>query len=860
MYLSALELAGFKSFAKKTRLVFEPGITGIVGPNGSGKSAVADAIRWVLGEQSLKSIRAKRSDDVIFQGSQSRARLGFAEISLTLADADGSGLDTPELTFTRRIDRRGESTYLVNGRPVRLLDLAELLARSGFAQKSYTVVPQGMIDAFVTASPQERRQMFEDATGVTPLLLKLTHTERKLEGTRTQILRAKDLLRELEPRLRSVKRAAGRARSRAEVETTLRNAEEKYATVRWDVLTKQLAETTVLQIRVEERVRAARAALGEKEQTSAVDLREARDLPILRSQLERLRAEERDTLLALTRAEGADGEEVDRVAEEITARTKEREKIGNELGEVRAALATTRAAVSRLQGEMSAVAHALGGQPPPPAPRSLSPAIAKRLASLRGRAGALARALREGDAGRLPDLAAEAEAFLAELVSLEEDTRSVTVSDENYHPAAPRFGSLLREHTTARDRLSALQVREAALAERLRAVEERLGTLRARSVSASGATAPVDDFRERLPLLQREIAALSRRIAAVEDALVRTHAEREATRAAERDLRRQLDRTEEERATLAAAEAAARARLEDLLHECRERLGKAFAGDLQSDRKSPPPGTDAEGLRREIERLRGKLLEIGGIDASVIAEETVLERRVTEIRGHVQDLDTARKNLRAAMQELHAHIHARFTAGFRTMDEAFNRMFREVFGGGRASLSLVKPKPIEHAFADASGEVLAEAGAPAEALAKAGPFEGEGPHLHELPAGVEIHVHPPGKKLQSVQQLSGGEKALTSIALLFAILAERSSPFVVLDEVDAALDEANSRRFARLLTTAAARTQFIVVTHNRATMEAARALYGVTMGEDGVSQLLSITLEEVSERATRGHAVPAPTG
>lgn len=857
MHLSALELVGFKSFAKKTRLVFEPGITGIVGPNGSGKSAVADAIRWVLGEQSLKSIRAKRSDDVIFQGSRARARLGLAEVSLTLTDAEGSGLDTPELTFTRSIDRRGESAYLVNGRPVRLLDLAELLARSGFAQKSYTVVPQGMIDTFVTASPQERRQMFEDATGVTPLLLKLTHTERKLEGTRAQILRAKDLLRELEPRLRSLKRAAGRARSRAAVETTLRNAEETYATVRWAALAKQLAETTAQRTRVEERVRSARAALGEKERTSSVDLREARDLPTLRSQLERLRAEERDTLLALTRAEGTDGEEVDRAAEEITARTKEREKLGNELGEVRAALTTTRAAVSRLSTEMAAVAGTLGEQLPPPAQSSLAPAIAQRLASLRGRADALARALREGDAGRLPALAVEAEAFLAELVRLEEDTRAVTASNDNRRPAAPRFASLLREHTTARDRLSALQVREAALAERLRAVEERLGTLRARPMSASGTTAPVDKFRERLPLLQREIAALSRRIAAVEDALVRAHAEREATRAAERDLRRQLDHTEEERATLAAAEAATRARLEDLLHECRERLGQTFAGDLQSNRKSPLPGTDAEDLRREIERLRGKLLEIGGIDASVLAEETVLEQRVTELRSHVQDLDTARKNLRAAMQELHTHIHARFTAGFRTMDEAFNRMFREVFGGGRASLSLVKPKPVEHIFPDAPAAEMAETGAP-EVLAKEGLPEGTA-HLHELPAGVEIHVHPPGKKLQSVQQLSGGEKALTSIALLFAILAERSSPFVVLDEVDAALDETNSRRFARLLTAAAARTQFIVVTHNRATMEAARALYGVTMGEDGVSQLLSITLEEVSERATRGHVVPAPT-
>ncbi len=863
MYLSALEVIGFKSFAKRTRLAFEPGITCIVGPNGSGKSAAADGIRWVLGEQSLKSIRAKRSEDVIFSGSRSRARLGLAEVSLTLADAESVGLDLAEVVITRRIDRGGNSEYLVNGRPVRLLDLAELLAKAGFAQKSYTVIPQGMIDAFVTASPQERRQMFEDATGVTPLLLKQQSTERKLEATRAQILRAKDLLHELEPRLRSLKRHAARARNRADVEAHLRSAEEQYAAQRWEGLQALLRSSLERIAAVDQRIAASNEALARFQAPGQTALAGTERLPALRKRLAQLRADERALLLALTRVEAMGDGDVDRVAEELTARQKEREKLTHELGDVRRELAAAAAEREAAAGDLADLQRLLAS----PADAAGAPAdLLGDLAAARERAVQLATNLRTVRADDLPALVAEAGGLAELLDELVVRARRLGGARAAHAlgDAAARLQHIAQRERAAERRLGAFQVREAEVRERLRAVEERIGILQRQREAAPPGTAdrPAAEIRAQLSDAQHALAATEAEANRLEDLLLRAHTDEAKTRDDEQRLRGAVHAAEQEKAAFAAEAAAASARRDDLRSEAAERLGAEFAARLQRGAVTMSAPWDQGELRTRIERFRKQLLDIGGIDATVLEEERVVGQRVTELRTQVADLEAARKNLATAIRELERHVHDRFTTAFRAMDETFNRTFREIFGGGRASLSLVKPKPIEHAFPDLAPEgaeegprdLSREAGAKREAPSGAeGGAAGEG-HVHELPAGVEIHVHPPGKKLQSLAQLSGGEKALTSIALLFAILEHRASPFVVLDEVDAALDESNSRRFARLLQEAARRTQFIVITHNRATMEAASALYGVTMGDDGVSQLLSIKLEDVTAAAASGQA------
>ena len=238
VYLKRIEITGFKSFATKTVLDFLPscniaengkncGITAIVGPNGSGKSNVADAIKWAMGEQSLKNLRGKKSEDVIFAGSGKKAQLGSAKVSLYFDNSDKKiPIEFEEVVITRKIYRSGEGEYLINGSKVRLIDIHDLLAKAGVGQRSYCIINQGMADAVLNATPVERRIILEEAAGVKPYQLKKERSLRKLDTTRANMLRAADLVREIEPHLRVLKRQADKARKGEEVVQELKEKQK----------------------------------------------------------------------------------------------------------------------------------------------------------------------------------------------------------------------------------------------------------------------------------------------------------------------------------------------------------------------------------------------------------------------------------------------------------------------------------------------------------------------------------------------------------------------------------------------------------------------------------------------------------
>jgi len=223
MYLQKLEINGFKSFAKKTTLEFNRGITAIVGPNGSGKSNIAEAVRWVMGEQSIKSLRGKHSTDVIFSGSDKSARLGLAEVSLHFNNEDKKApIDYSELVLTRRIHRDGHSDYLLNGQVARLQDILLLLAQINLSSKTYSVIGQGMVDEILNVTPLQRKDFFEEASGVKPLQMKKNEALRKLDHTAENLQTVGIQLDEISPRLRSLTRQVKRLERRAEIENELR--------------------------------------------------------------------------------------------------------------------------------------------------------------------------------------------------------------------------------------------------------------------------------------------------------------------------------------------------------------------------------------------------------------------------------------------------------------------------------------------------------------------------------------------------------------------------------------------------------------------------------------------------------------
>ncbi|MCS7222262.1 MAG: chromosome segregation protein SMC [Anaerolineae bacterium] len=283
MRLKRLELQGFKTFASRTELVFDSGITAIVGPNGSGKSNLADAVRWVLGEQSYHLLRARRTEDMIFSGSQQRARQGMAQVTLILDNSSGHlPLDFTEVSITRRAYRSGENEYLLNGQRMRLRDVQDLLASSGLARRSYTVIGQGLIDQALSLRPEERRLLFEEAAGIVAHQAKRDEALRRLDETQANLVRVQDLLREMEPRLRALERQAQRAEERRQVAADLEAALRLWYSYQWQQALQQLERAQVAATTV------AAAVTHQQEELTAIEaqisrLRERQ--AVLRAQL-----------------------------------------------------------------------------------------------------------------------------------------------------------------------------------------------------------------------------------------------------------------------------------------------------------------------------------------------------------------------------------------------------------------------------------------------------------------------------------------------------------------------------------------------------------------------------------------------
>src|SRR5574339_173374 len=249
MYLKNLTVLGFKSFADKTTLTFQPGVTAIVGPNGCGKSNVSDAIRWVLGEQSAKALRGGEMADVIFNGTDGRKPLGMAEVSLTIGDVDsaqlkaaGVDVDFNEVTVTRRVFRDGGSEYFINKVPCRLKDIQQLFMGTGMGRSSYSIMAQGNITQIISSKPDDRRMVFEEAAGITRFKAQKKEPLRKLEHTDQNLLRVADLIREVKRQIGSLQRQAGKARRYKQISQELQHLDTQLARHQFDVLQAEIAE------------------------------------------------------------------------------------------------------------------------------------------------------------------------------------------------------------------------------------------------------------------------------------------------------------------------------------------------------------------------------------------------------------------------------------------------------------------------------------------------------------------------------------------------------------------------------------------------------------------------------------------
>lgn len=745
--LKGIELTGFKSFAKKTALGFTAPITAVVGPNGSGKSNVAEAFRFVLGEQSIKSLRGKRVEDLIFNGGKDAARVNRASVKIIFDNSRRVfNLDFDEVSFERIIHRDSVSEYFINGSVARLKDIIELLAAAHIGASGHHIISQGEADKILNANLRDRRKIIEEALGLKIYQYKKEDSVKKLEKTEDNIKQVESLRREIAPHLRFLKKQVEKIEKTLELKEQLKVLYREYFK------------------REDEYLKKEKALLVE---------------------------EKRHPLAELTRLDQALKQ-----AKEILEKSKTKdEKSGAimslelELREVRSVKDTLMRDFGRLEGEINLLERQLKKQ-------EISSAAVKVGQIDYGPVEQLVKSIIEQtERGVVAEsLNAIRDIFQhIKTVACDFLTRNQTI-----------LGSESR--SDLKKDIEDLKVRKVALEERILQQKEDENNLLLRSEN-----------------LRQEIER-----------------EKDSNREAEKEVFRIMAEQNDINAKLALLEnREERYRLDE--NNYKQELTEAgvlIGLDALRFRDLNLTITDedrtVQGERRKaIEKIKIRIEDTGlGSSDDVLKEYREASERDAFLDKELIDLKHSSEALSVLIKELDEKLMTEFKNGVDKINAQFQEFFHRMFGGGTAKLVVIKEKKRKLSETDELANILNSDISPVVVE------EGEAED------GIDIEVSLPKKKIKGLMMLSGGERALTSIALLFAMSQVNPPPFIILDETDAALDEANSKKYGDMIENLSQYSQLVLVTHNRETMSRAGVIYGVTMGADGTSHLLSIQFDE----------------
>ena len=746
MYLKSLELSGFKSFAKKATLHFNSPITGIVGPNGSGKSNSAEAFRFVLGEQSIKSLRGKRGEDMIWNGGgdaiNGAARANRASVKLVFDNSRRifQGIDFDEVTLERVVHRDNTNEYNLNGTSVRLKDITELLATAHIGSTGHHIISQGEADRILSASIRERREMIEDALGLKIYQWKKLESIRKLEKTEENMERVASLRREIAPHIRFLKKQVEKIEKAEELRRELTTLYKQYfACEEWYVQRHKEKFNHEL--------------IGPKQELAELD---------------RLLIQAKEILTA-SKNKDKKSDEVIALEHKLTTARSEKDTIMRELG--------------RLEGEISANRRTIE---------------------------------KEKEKQKKDEFKTVYLKDVEEVIGHIESFRSIEDVNKLFSEVVAALKSFVTRHRSITD--------SALIADS----EHEIHTLEGQR----------HELESKLKHISETESQVSREYNELKQAIEK---EKDTNRDAEKEVFRVIARQNEVRHIISdlSAKLETVLRDEELLKRELGEAGITLGRDAVSYEKisgqiEVEPRATQEGRRHQIEKIKIRLEDSGGLGGSEVMKEfRETEERDAFLARELEDLEKAKTELHQLIADLDVRIDVEFKTGILKINSEFKKFFALMFGGGTAELTVVREvKRKKKSDLEDLGDALS-------GEQSTNPEEAE-----ETPEGLEVNVNLPRKKVKGLMMLSGGERALTSIALLFAISQVNPPPFIILDETDAALDEANSKKYGDMIESLAAHSQLILITHNRETMSRAGVLYGVTMGSDGASKLLSIQFDE----------------
>lgn len=976
MFLKRIEMQGFKSFADKVTISFDHPVTGVVGPNGCGKSNIVDAIRWVLGEQSVKSLRGSSMIDVIFTGSEARRKVNFAEVTLVFDNSDRSfDMAYDEIEITRRIHRvNAEGEYLINKTPCRLKDIQNLTLDSGIGRDSLSLISQGTIANFAEAKPIDRRGIFEEAAGVAKYRKRKDDAISKLERTQSNLDRINDIYLELQKQVLPLKRAAQKAKLYAEKKQRLQEIEIAVLTDQITLLKQrnqdalhQLdelnAKEAVLeaQIQVHENTNLlARTELHELDQsihsmqedlmkvvheiqtleTRKIEIDERRKYTLevgnseektiqLTSLFQEAKSEYEDRQARLTQVQ-ADIEALNRKSIEINRslidqnsltdeaqarlqRVKNRLEVSKNLQsrpflnqqgvqaivQAQASLPGVYGVISDLlkpqSGYEEAISVALGG--------SLYNVVTKDEESAR-RAISFLKKNESGRATFLPlsvlygrnmsreheIIASQTQGYLGlahQFVSCDArfDTvkasllgnvlvvdelehgnqlaqllnyqyKLVTLEGDVIHRGGSMTGGRQKDSNSPLSlnrEISELEAQIASLSQDVIKHQDLMfdlstqkseleSTLLEQRIAAAQLEPVLEAKRAKYERLKSDLEELSPNIDLdgnfndnLIDLLNESYSKRDELNlqlSSKRDLRLKTSQETERRDTQMRQQRRELSSLQILKRDVEldaarqstniENLMNRLSQDYQLTYEyalAHPIALESENAYEEVAQLRADLESLGNINMNAPQDFEEVNSRYEVMKTQFEEITSSRDKILDLIKDLDGLMVTQFSEMLDKINHELPVVIQAMFGGGKAYLALENPEDI-------------------------------------LNSGIEIHVQPPGKSVKNMRLFSGGEKTLIAISVLFAILRVRHVPLCVFDEVEAALDQANVERFAHYMKQFSENTQFIVLTHRPGTMAMCDILYGVTMQQGGVSQMLKVRLSDAMMMAEASEPSP----
>ena len=819
MRLNSIKLSGFKSFVDPTSVTFPSSMSCIVGPNGCGKSNVIDAVRWVLGESSAKNLRSDSMTDVVFNGSSSRKPVSKASVELFFDNKEGriggEFSSYSEISVRRSLELDGQSNYYLNGTSCRKKDITDVFLGTGLGPRSYAIIEQGMISQLVSAKPEEMRGYIEEVAGISRYLERKKETESRIKRTKENLSRLEDLREEISRLLFKLQRQAKAAEKYHELRKDETKAQLMLLGSKWrdvsSLLVAKEKEVKDQELKVEE--------INSQKNTSDSEIIKLRAKQIeLQTALDKVQQEFYSFGADISRTEQEISLKKDRVNEitekistnkiQIDTRNREIEKLSENKS-------SAQLEISGIENELKSLKENTDGPDTAEAEKIeglwliFITETKDILNNIVNSIGSIKSKLSNNDS--VDDDLRKIESLQNDLKKLETEPNKLTKLTQDFLINASEGAKQQRINLIEKtDKYAELQAKLASMNSEDSHISTKLQDLtqenRDLEEESKELTQPINEIQEKLDQL------LSDRLK-VEENLLESRKAIEECNASIHKIER--EKIEKEQAAITLRELLENLRLERQASKIEqnniEKQVEELEGDLSKIKNELVDDKSVESYSADLEAIELKISRLGAINLAAMEEYDQESKRKELLDEQHNELMQALETLERAITKIDKETRTTFKDTFDKLNQSLSQSFPKLFGGGHAELVML-------------GDDL-------------------------LTCGIGISARPPGKKNASVSQLSGGEKALTAIATVFAFFELNPAPFCLLDEVDAPLDDLNTMRFIDLVDEMSQRVQFVYITHNKISMEKSKHLMGVTMQEPGVSRMVAVDVDQAVEMA-----------